>query len=70
METNKYTMLKLYTDLCFAQGSPLSSIQHLFYNTDFLNNCNKKNFNAQGYINDITFMYVNKSIKDNIEKLR
>ncbi len=42
IKTNKLIMPKLFVDLDFSQGLPLSYIFYLFYNTDLLDDCTKK----------------------------
>ena len=62
-------MPKLLMDLGLPQGLPLSSFLYLFYNGDLLDDCAKKEVDAQGYINDITLIVTSKSVKTNNQKL-
>lgn len=65
VKINKHIMLKLSIDLSFLQDLPLSSILYFFYNKNLFNNCAKKRVDIQGYIYDITFIVISKSIKSN-----
>lgn len=53
----------------FSQGSPLLSILYLFYNRDLLKDYAKKVVNAQEYIDDIIFIAISNTVKDNNQKL-
>ena len=68
IKTNKHTTPKLSIELGLLHGSPLSSILYLFYNGDLLNDYAKKRVDAQGYIDDITFIATSKSVKVNNQK--
>ncbi len=69
VKTNEHTTPKLFIDLGLPLGLPFSSIFYLFYNRDLLDDCVKRGVEAQGYIDDITFIAKSKSVKDNNQKL-
>ncbi len=62
-------MPKLFIDLGLPEGSPLSSILYLFYIENLLDDCTKKGVDAQEYIDDITLITKDKSVKGNNQKL-
>lgn len=59
----------LILDLGFPESLPFSSILYFFYNKDFFDNCAKKKINVQEYINNITFIAINKLVESNNQKL-
>ncbi len=69
VKINEHTTPKLSIDLGYPQGLPFSSILYLFCNGNFLDNYNKKRVDAQGYIDNITLIATDKSVKGNNQKL-
>lgn len=51
------------------QNLTLLSILYLFYNRNLLDDCTKKAVDAQKYINNITFIATNNTIKGKNQKL-
>lgn len=68
-KTNKYTTLKLSIDLRLSQSLFLLLIFYLFFNADLLNDNTKKEVKAQKFIDNITLIIIDKSIKSNKQKL-
>ncbi len=69
IKTNEYTKPKLFIDLGFPQGWPLSFILYLFYNRNLLDHWDKKGVDAQGYTDNITLITKRKSVKGNNQQL-
>ncbi|KAJ3571479.1 hypothetical protein NPX13_g5362 [Xylaria arbuscula] len=52
------------------QGSPLSPILYLFYNADLIDDCNKGDTSATGYIDDAAILAVGDTTEETCNKLR
>lgn len=69
IKANKHIILKLSINFQLSKGSLILSIFYLFYNVDLLNNSTKKRAEAQKFINNITFIIIDKSTRGKNHKL-
>lgn len=69
IKINKHSILKLFINLGLPQNLQLFSILYFFYNKDFFDNYTKKKVDVQSYIDEITFIAINKLVKKNNQKL-
>ena len=73
LKTSEYTTPRTQIATGIPQGSPLSPILYLFYNSDLIDGCTNRtdlNTAATGFVDDIGLLIVGDSTEDNCNALR
>ena len=73
LKTSEYTTPRTQIAIGIPQGSPLSPILYLFYNSDLINRCLDRtdlDIVTTGFVDDIGLLIVGNSTKDNYSALR
>ncbi len=73
LKTSEYTILLTLINTGIPQGSPLSPILYLFYNSDLIDRCNtaeRLNTVATGFVDNIGLLTVGNTTEETCENLR
>ena len=71
VKINDFTLSEALVSVGIPQGSPISPILYLFYNTDLLENCESIRFrtSATGFVDNVNILTYSESIEQNCKKL-